>query len=704
MVDKPEQYGAPICIAVKDGAYGAINRKGDVVAAFNYDRIYYEYEDNKKTDENREYLYFLAVVQLDGKFGAFDTLGNTVAQPVYDELNPINELVIAAKQSGKWGLLSLKNGHVVLPFDYDGLEKQYGLGDCIQVTTGNGVGLRSADGQRELIPPVYEGVRVLPLPEGAVVAAERDASTLLLDTLGHVLAEVPYDYIQAEGERIRVEKDGKRGWLTADGNAVIPPAYDESSEWRGGRCVVSKENRKGVITADGKTVLPCQYDEIRLVDRKGGEYAEPLFIVSQEAGKQGLFDMDGHAVLPANYDDIRLGEAGTVGYVWAMKDGKYGIFDQKGKELLPFTYEQPAYGHGLSVQDMPPTIPVIAVPDGNRTGLYDLKRAQWILKPEYQQIEWQLGSFIKATNHTGTEDAYQIPVSAYFTSQGTLLIAPKEYLFVDAVDTDRYVVKETARGYWKTSLFDRSGKQLYANKNWEFDFFRFNKLLVPDSISIGKNGTYFQSGWLKVYAEDNLFVDRSGGERRFEGLDYVGDFYNGKAIATKHVNGVDQIGMIDSTGKILLAPVYTDIDRLYDSDLLRVSKAGKYGLVDINGNVVVEALYDRIDQSSQKGLLEIQRDGKRGIIDVHGRVILPTEYEAIQFYDAFFVVTASGKKGLIALDGRILAAPQYDEISLNSSYYGYFPALVQQGDHWTYIDLTDTGQAFHITGKTKLGY
>src|SRR5690606_453858 len=60
IVDKPEQYGAPICIAVKDGAYGAINRKGDVVAAFKYDRIYYEYDDH----------YFLAIVQLDGKFGA----------------------------------------------------------------------------------------------------------------------------------------------------------------------------------------------------------------------------------------------------------------------------------------------------------------------------------------------------------------------------------------------------------------------------------------------------------------------------------------------------------------------------------------------------------------------------------------------------------------------------------------------------------
>ena len=702
-VDKPEQYGAPICIAVKNGAYGAINRKGDVIADFDYDRIYYEYEDTEKTETQREYLYFLAVVQRAGKYGAVDTLGHVVAQPIYEELQPINGLVIAAQKSGKWGLLSLKDGRMVLPFEYDGLKEHYGLNGCIEVTVGKAIGLRSADGQRELIPPAYQSLRVLPLSTGAIITAKQDTRTRLLGTLGQIITEVDYDDLQAEGERIRVEKDGKRGWLTAQGTVMIPPAYDESSEWRAGRCVVSQGNMKGVINADGKIVLPCQYGEIRLVDPNGSVSADPVFIRTENAGKWGLFDINGQPILPMDYDDIRPAQAGTVGYIWAATDGKYGIFDSNGKELLPFGYPLPTDGYRPSVQGISPAS-IVALPDGDRIGLYDLEQRQWILPPEYEQIEWQLGAFIKATNRKGANEGYEVPISAYFTSDGTELIAPTEYLFADAVDTDRYVVKTLVQGYWKTELFDRSGKPLYTNKDWEFDAFRFNKLLVPDSVSIGQRRGHFQNGWLKISAEDNLFVDRSGREHRFDSLDYVGDFYNGQAIATKQVNQVDHIGMIDSAGNILLPLVYTDIDKLYDSDLLLVSKAGKAGLVDSNGKVIVEAQYDRIDRTARKDLFEVQRDGKKGIVDDKGRTILPLEYEEIQFHDTFFVVTAQGKKGFLTPDGQVLAPPQYEEVRLNNSYSGYFPALVQRGDHWTYIDPTDTGQSFHIIGKTKLGY
>src|SRR5690606_38968754 len=106
------------------------------------------------------------------------------------------------------------------------------------------------------------------------------------------------------------------------------------------------------------------------------------------------------------------------------------------------------------------------------------------------------------------------------------------------------VIREIAQGQWKTTLFDQSGKRLYSNKDWDFDAFRFNKLLVPHTRSFGREISHFQSGWLKVTAEDNLFADRSGREHRFEGADYVGDFYNGMAIAAKSVDGTERIGII----------------------------------------------------------------------------------------------------------------------------------------------------------------
>ena len=693
-VDKLEQYGAPVCIVVKNGAYGAINQQGDVIADFKYDRIYYEYDDN----------YFFAVLQLDGKFGAVDTLGKVIAQPIYEAIRPLNERVIAAQRSGKWGLLSLEDGREVLPFDYDELRKSYGPQGWITTALNQKEGIRSADGQHELAPIQYDEIHLLSLANRTMIAAKQDLNAVLLDSAGQVLTTVPCDFLRAEGERIQFGKDGKRGWLTSRGEVIIPPTYDGSSEWQGGFCVVEQDGRKGVIAADGKTVLPCQYPEIRIMDLSGGVYGEPTAILVEENGKQGLLGLDGQPILPSAYDEIRLDQAGTIPFIWATNDGKYGIFDLSGKEVVPMIHAQPAYGYGPSIQSLPSSMPIVALPEGELGGLYDLEKEQWIVQPEYQQIEWQLGSFFKATQYKTGDD--QIPISAYFTREGTQLIPPTEYLFVDAVDTDRYVVKEPHGGYWETELFDRSGKRLYRNKDWDFDVFRFNKLLVPDTVSIREGIGHFQSGLLKVAAEDNLFVDRSGREHRFEAFDYVGDFYNGRAIATQKVEGVEHIGIIDTAGNTILPPIYTDMDKLYDTELIRVSTNQKTGLIAINGTVQIDAIYDHLEKVNHKtSQLYYARNGdKMGVVDDHGQVVIPLAYDRIQFHDTFFVVTAQEKQGFVSIDGKVWVAPKYDEVRLNDSYYGYFPALVQEGDRWTYIDPINSTSSFQITGKTKLGY
>src|SRR5690606_16690624 len=221
------------------------------------------------------------------------------------------------------------------------------------------------------------------------------------------------------------------------------------------------------------------------------------------------------------------------------------------------------------------------------------------------------------------------------------------------------------------------------------------------------NQRQFNNGLLKVTTEDNLFIDRSGKEHRFTDMTYVGDFYNGLAIASKMVDGTPRVGIIDTTGHTVLPIVYTDIGRLFDSGFLRVSNDDKYGLIDHTGTVRIEAKYDQIERVNwpqQDTLFVVELDGKKGIVDDYGQPVIPLEYDDIKFYGSFFVIEAQGKKGFAASDGTIWVAPAFDEIRLNDSFAGYFPALVQQDDHWTYIDPTPQGQPFHITGKTKLGY
>ena len=707
LVDKPEKYGVPIAVAVKDGAYGAINRKGDVIAEFQYDRIHFEYDDNKKSGAERAYTYFLAILQLNGKSGAIDSTGRVVAEPIYEEFRRINEQVIAAKKSGKWGLLSLKDGSTVLPFTYDGFQKTYDLDGGIKAISNGKSGLFAANGRQELIAPLYDNIQIQPISGDTLIVTQNASNATLFNTSGQPIAEVPYSFVKGYDPLLGVEKDGLWGWISATGETIIPPTYEEISVWLGNLYVVSLHGLAGVVAANGTTVTPCEYDNIQLIDTEGStlgyDERSPLFIRVELNGKQGLLNTEGKVLLATDYEQISVGNAGGIPFIQAVKDSLYGIFDQYGNELIPFIYRQPAYGYGPSVPRMPSDLPLIALPDGEHAGLYDLEKKEWHFLPEYHQLEWQQGGFIKASIYN---KGYQT-VSAYYTIDGTQLIKPTEYLFVDAVDTDRYIVKDNSKGHWTSTVFDRQGKQMYSKKGWDFKAFDFNKLLVPDSLATGYKQRQFSNGLLKVTAEDNLFVDRSGNEHQFNDMAYVGDFYNGLAIAAQMNGGNERVGIIDTTGHIVLPIIYTDIVRLFNSSFLLVSKDDKHGLIDNTGTVRLEAQYDRIEginRHKQDALFIVELNGKMGVMNDYGQPIIPLEYDNIKFHGSFFVIEAQGKKGFAASDGTIWVVPIYDEIRLNDSYAGYFPALVQQDDHWTYIDPTPQGQPFHIIGKTKLGY
>src|SRR5690606_215466 len=145
----------------------------------------------------------------------------------------------------------------------------------------------------------------------------------------------------------------------------------------------------------------------------------------------------------------------------------------------------------------------------------------------------------------------------------------------------------------------------------------------------------FNNGLLKVTTEDNIFIDRSGNEHRFADMAYVGDFYNGLAIASKMVDGTERVGIIDTAGNTVLPIVHTDINRLFDSGLLRVSKDEKYGLIDHTGTVRMEAKYNQIERvnwQQQDTLFVVELDGKKGVMDEYGQPVIPLKYDNIKFH------------------------------------------------------------------------
>src|SRR5690606_32622383 len=157
-------------------------------------------------------------------------LGKTVAEPVYDDLRPINAHVLAARKGGKWGLLSLTDGGEVLAFTYDGLPRRYVPGGYLDEVAAGKKGLRSPDGKGEVMPAVYDDLMGIRLNSGPLLLGQQGNEIFLLDTLGKRLTTEQYDRITADGSMVRVERGGKIGWLASDGSVRVPPIYDDAAD------------------------------------------------------------------------------------------------------------------------------------------------------------------------------------------------------------------------------------------------------------------------------------------------------------------------------------------------------------------------------------------------------------------------------------------------------------------------------------------
>jgi len=98
--------------------------------------------------------------------------------------------------------------------------------------------------------------------------------------------------------KAKVEKGGKVGYITMEGEELIPPVYDAIYPFEKGIAKVEKEGLFGIINEQGELVLEPVYDYI-------GPNKNSLVVVAR-LGKRGLCKITGNS--PDNVEylvDIR---------------------------------------------------------------------------------------------------------------------------------------------------------------------------------------------------------------------------------------------------------------------------------------------------------------------------------------------------------------------------------------------------------------
>ena len=122
------------------------------------------------------------------------------------------------------------------------------------------------------------------------------------------------------------------------------------------------------------------------------------------------------------------------------------------------------------------------------------------------------------------------------------------------------------------------------------------------------------------------------------------------------------MGVVDSTGKVLVPFQYDQVYDLDDNNYVKVLKNLKIGLYHLDKGLILPAEYDQI-WPFKDGKARILKNRLLGYTDMMGHVIIPCEYSHINAErNGTFRVIRNGQEGLLDQDGNILLPPEYQKI------------------------------------------
>ncbi|WP_142687249.1 WG repeat-containing protein [Chitinophaga polysaccharea] len=718
LVDKLENQGYfKTIIAVKHNAYGAISNSGKIIAPFKYDEVILA-DEKDDTDSSKNYCF--VITRLNGKYGAADTLGNEICPPVYTQAEPMTPHVLKMKKDGRWGWIDIKTGKVLQAPLYEDAGKSYVRNYTIEIKKAGKVGLAAEDGTI-IVPAEYESFNYLS-SNNTYFGFTSKGKSGVMDHDGRIVVPAVYDKcsLGPGNDLFAVTQNGKTGVVDAHGQTLLPLQYTEAS-LMGTVMKVGKGGKYGVVNAAGKEIIPPLYSDIKAVNAEGREVydapavmapggkgipvlAIPLVFLVSKGTATGIFDTSGKQLLPFAYSRITPFLRENTLYLEAEQQGKTGLLGIDGKIIVPLVYDGLVNGYNSSFSYLDDLAGedkknYQAFLKGEQLGLFNTATGKEILPAKYSWMQWQNNQllFLRNGDTTSLADA-----------TGKIIRGGKQYGFFTAVDTNRIVETQYNNdGTTTCTLSDIAGNVLYSSNRWEFKEDRVTRLLMPESSK--KRNAQFSNGLLKVWgsyssSRSNLFLDTNGKEVVFDDYSFVGDFWNGLALAGKDISPNQTLyGIINRNKEVIYPITADDINTL--EDLLLVKKGDLKGLITREGKVLLPVEYSEISSLYGAPFFKIGRNRKYGITDTLGRMILPVEFDDISYREdnKLFEVTREGKKGIAGINGKMIIPAIYDEMEINQGYErNIFPLLVKQGEWYFYLDAQ--GKPFPYKSKKKKGY
>ena len=252
-----------------------------------------------------------------GKWGVINSYGETVIEPIYNEMIVIPDNTKAV---------------FICTYDVDytnGVYKSKAINE-------NGKDIIKGYDKVEAIPN-YDNIQSL-WYEKNVLKVQKNGKFGLVDFTGKEILAPEYDNIEAlkglENSLI-LSKEGSFGLCDNSGNIIIDTQFKKidkiEDNYKNGYIVVDSENNYGIIGFDKSVVLECKYEEVK------GIYGDGKLFVVKVDGKYQVINKEGQTVLKDKFDDAT---AINGDYIVAKKNGKYGVIDIYGETKIKFEYNE----------------------------------------------------------------------------------------------------------------------------------------------------------------------------------------------------------------------------------------------------------------------------------------------------------------------------------------------------------------------------
>ena len=306
----------------KNGLWGFVDEKKNVLVQPQY-------------SDAREFVYGLAAVQKNKKWGAVNTRGKIIIPIQYDRIlandfgyyEVTTGLVEMDVMSGKKGIYDTA-GKLILPLEYSYLSSgDFEEGSKLAHFTKNGKYGFMDRKCKIIVPAVYDMVSGF---EDGLATVQKNGKTGFIDEKGTLVIPMIYGDAYSFSEGLAaVEKNGKWGWIDKKGKEVIPFKYDKATYFDNGVANVEMNDKLGLIDKSGRELIPCENSYPYFTFYDGLQYRDMK-------GKKGYVDQTGKMVIEASFDFAGDFENGIA---WVKKNSKWGRIDKTGKTITDFIYD-----------------------------------------------------------------------------------------------------------------------------------------------------------------------------------------------------------------------------------------------------------------------------------------------------------------------------------------------------------------------------